>query len=94
LRKRELFAAYGILAKIEDFDYEIEFIVKSFELKTLENNEYITLKSNSNRFTEDMISIIKETQKDSIIIFQNIIASCSDGTIRKLNDKITVTITD
>ena len=92
LQKRELFAAHGILAKIEDFEYEIEFIVKSFELKILKNNEYIILKSNSNRFTDEMISIIKETQKDSVITFQNIITSCTDGTVRQLKDNITVTI--
>jgi hypothetical protein len=92
LQKGKLIDASGILAKLENFDYELVVIVKSFEMTALINNEYITLKSGNNIFTKEMLNLIVNAQKGTCFIFQNIIVGYPENTERRVRGNLQITI--
>lgn len=92
MQKGKLIDARGIIARLENFEYELLVIVKSFEMTALINNEYITLKSGNNRFTKEMLNLIVNAQKGTCFIFQNIIVGYPENTERRVRENLQITL--
>ena len=84
--------ASGIIARLENFEYELMVLAKSFEMTTRLNNEYITLKSENNKFTKEMLAIIVNAQKGTCFIFQNIIVGYPENTERRVRGNLQITL--
>jgi len=92
LQKGELVSAGGLVAKLNNFDFDLKVDIKSFELRTLKLKENDILKSVDNRFTKEMVAEFKECEKGDVFIFQNITVKYPDGSERLLSDKIIITV--
>jgi hypothetical protein len=92
LQKGKLIDASGIIARLENFEYELMVLAKSFEMTTRLNNEYITLKSENNKFTKEMLAIIVNAQKGTCFIFQNIIVGYPENTERRVRGNLQITL--
>ena len=92
MQKGKLIDARGIIARLENFEYELLVTVKSFEMKALINNEYITLKSGNNIFTKEMLNLIVNAQKGTCFIFQNIIVGYPENTERRVRGNLQITL--
>ena len=84
IEKRKLTAAQGVIAKMENFDFDIMFTVTSFKLTMIVGGMPIEKVARGNRLTGDMKTMIKKAKPGSKIYLEDIRARGPDGTIRKL----------
>jgi len=84
MTKAEVEAAGAVLAKMENFDFDLKFTVTGFSVSVLKGDLYADFISTSNRFTPEQLSAIKGLKKGSKLIIENIKAIGPDGTPRKL----------
>jgi gliding motility-associated protein GldM len=83
--KNSLLAAGAIIPAMKDFEFELYFEVKSFRMTTIIGGDAISKRANSNRFTEEMVSMIKSSRAGQKFVFENITAEGPDKTPRSLN---------
>ncbi len=87
--KNILANAGGIRAYMKDFDFAVTPQIKSFTMQTQRGSELSpTLVSNGNRFTDDMVNLIKQARRGQKVFFEEIKANMPDGTTRSLNSII------
>jgi gliding motility-associated protein GldM len=79
IRKERLQVEDGIMAVLEDFDFNFKYTVKEFELQTTEGGYTTIRKSTSNRFTNEQKNLIKNAPPQSIVYIGNIKAVGDDG---------------
>ena len=84
VKKNELTAAQGVVAKMQNFDFDLKFTIVSFKLTMSVSGTLIEKVSNSNRVTGEMKQMLKKAKPGSKIYIENIKAQGSDGTVRKL----------
>ena len=84
VKKSDLTAAQGVIAKMENFDFDLNFKVTSFKLTMIVGGTPIEKVSNSNRVTGDMKTMLSKAKPGSKVYIENIKAKGPDGTIRKL----------
>ncbi len=92
LKKRDLLDAYGVVAELLDSDFEVKYIVKSFEMvfyDTMGNAK--TYKSTGSKFTNDQVRQIKDLSRGKQFFISNVRAVGPDG-IEKRLPPIDVTI--
>ena len=82
--RAELKAALGVIADLEDFEFDLKFPVTSFDLAVITGGEVKTLSSNNNRLTPQMQELLDNVRRNQVILVENIKAKAPDGTIRKL----------
>lgn len=81
IRKEDIQMEDGMMAVLEDFDFELRFVVTQFDVSLTGAGGYVnTWKSQSNRFTADQKAQFKNLAVGSIIYFDNIKARGDDGT--------------
>ncbi len=83
--KNTLLAANAIIPVMKDFEFELFFEVKSFRMTTIVGGDGISKRANGNRFTEEMISMIKSARSGQKFFFESIQAEGPDKIPRSLN---------
>ena len=85
IRKEVLIIQDGVLAVLEDFDFDFKYKVTQFELQTNIAGGYVApITSRSNRFTNEQKEQLKRVQPESIVYIGSIKAIGDDGSIRDL----------
>jgi gliding motility-associated protein GldM len=83
---RDWFVAQtGLRADLENFDFDLDCDILSFEMSTnIDGNLKIAKQEHGNKFTDEQILLIKQATTEKDIYFENIIVKVPDGTIRNL----------
>ena len=85
IRKERLQVEDGVMAVLEDFDFDFKYKVIQFELQTTGPGGYVIIKSsNSNRFTAEQKDLLKKSNPESIVYIGNIKAVGDDNSTRDL----------
>jgi gliding motility-associated protein GldM len=85
IRKKELQAAQGLTARVENFDFEMKFTVVSFSVKIIENNGNVTnMKGHGNLLTGKMKTEFGKISLGDQVIISGIKAKGPDDIVRKL----------
>jgi gliding motility-associated protein GldM len=85
IRKEVLTIQDGVLAVLEDFDFDFKYKVTQFELGTTGSGGYYVGKvSNSNRFTAEQKELLKRVNPESKVFIDKIKALGDDGSTREL----------
>ena len=79
-----LLAQIGIVADMEDFVFDLSFRVTQFTVSALRGQFMVDATSNSNRFTEEQMDIIRGTVRGQRLHIENIRAVGPDGRTRSL----------
>ena len=86
IRKERLQVEDGVLAVLEDFDFDFKYKVTQFEVQTTVKGGYVDRKlSKSNRFTSEQKEQFKNVQPESIVYIGSIKAVGDDGSTRDLD---------
>ncbi len=86
IRRERLQVEDGIMAVLEDFDFDFKYKVTEFEIQTTIAGGYIDRKtSKSNRFTPEQKEQLRRVQPESIVYISNIKAVGDDGSTRDLD---------
>lgn len=86
IRKEDLLVEDGVMAVLQDFDFELRFTVYQFDVSLTGAGGYVnTWKSGSNRFTADQKNQFRNLAAGSIVYIDNIKARGDDGTERPLD---------
>jgi gliding motility-associated protein GldM len=86
IRKERLQVEDGVMAVLEDFDFDFKYKVTEFEIQTTIAGGYIDRKtSKSNRFTPEQKEQLRRVQPESIVYISNIKAVGDDGSTRDLD---------
>jgi gliding motility-associated protein GldM len=80
-----LSASWGVKADLEEFDFDMKFVVLGFNLYTIGEGGYVKeAASNSANFSRDQKAIISKVRRGQRVVIDNIRAKGPDGNIRKL----------
>ncbi len=74
----------GVMAVLEDFDFDFKYKVSGFEVQTTSGGYTDIKKSNSNRFTPEQKEMLRRVQLESIVYIGSIKAIGDDGSTRDL----------
>jgi gliding motility-associated protein GldM len=86
IRKERLQVEDGVMAVLEDFDFDFKYKVTGFEIQTTIAGGYIDRKiSTSNRFTAEQKEQLKRVQPGTIVYISSIKAIGDDGSTRELD---------
>lgn len=85
MSKNELLANVGVHAVIENFSFDIKFVVVSFDVTTMDNGFLVLGRSTSAKFTNQQKSLIRNANIGSRVVIDNVKARGPDGIIRDLN---------
>ncbi len=76
----------GVFAVLENFDFDLKFTVKKFEMTVIRaRQDPLRLVSNSAALTPEMVNALNTISPKDKVFFDEIIASGPDGTNRRLN---------
>ena len=89
--KNVLLAQSGVVAEMENFEFDLTFKVTEFKVNTLIGGFLSEKASKSNKFTDEQFSLIKQTSKNQKVYIEDIKAVGPDGSTRQLAN-ITLTI--
>ena len=84
VKKKDLTAAQGVAARMENFDFDLKFKVTSFKMTMIVGGTPVEKIAKGNRLSSDMKTIVKKSKPGSKIYIENIKAKGPDGTIRNL----------
>ncbi len=79
-----LLAQTGVLAEMENFDFDLTFTVTGFTVSTVQRGFVVDQKSPSNRITDAQRQIIRDAGRNDRIYFDDIIAVSPTGDERRL----------
>jgi gliding motility-associated protein GldM len=86
IRKEVMQIQDGVLAVLEDFDFDFKYTVTEFEMEAIDQAGYTVRRpSKSNRFTSEQKDLIQRANTQSWIHLVNIKARGDDGSIRDLD---------
>ena len=83
--KNVLLSAAAIIPNMEDFNFDLYFIVTSYTFGTIVNGDYLPKNIKGNVFTPEVTNMIKNGKSKQKFFFENIQSQGPDGTIRALN---------
>ena len=84
ITKNELMAQQGVLAKIPDFDFLMNFTVTSFVVSTSKQGYIIDKQTKGNRFSQEQMDLMKGLNPGSRLYIESIVVKGDDGTVRNL----------
>lgn len=84
ITKNELMAQQGVLAKIPDFDFQMNFTVTSFVVSTSKQGYIIDKPTKGNRFSQEQTDLMKGLNPGSRLYIESIVVKGDDGSIRNL----------
>jgi len=86
IRKERLLVEEGVMAVLEDFDFDFKYTVTRFNVQVSGTGGYVSIwESNSNRFTEDQKEQFRRLNPNSLVYIANIKAIGDDGETRDLD---------
>ena len=85
VERNTLLAAGAIIPVMKDFEFELYFTVNSFRMATVIGGDWISKRGNGNRFSEEMITMVRNARRGQKFFFENIQAEGPDGVPRSLN---------
>jgi gliding motility-associated protein GldM len=85
LRKNVLLAQRGVLAQMEDFDFDLTFRITEFTVSANVGGFFNEKKAKGNKFTPDQLKLINGMKRGQKVIIEDIKAVGPDGSTRKLN---------
>jgi gliding motility-associated protein GldM len=83
--RNTLLAAGAIIPNMKDFEFDLYFVVTSYTFATIINGDWIPQNVTGNRFTPNILKLIRNARPHQKFFFENIEAKGPDGTIRSLN---------
>jgi gliding motility-associated protein GldM len=86
VKKAEVTAAQGVIAKMVDFEFDLKFQVVGFKLVTIVGGTPIEKFSKSAYLTEDMKTILQKSKPGQKIYIEAVKAKGPDGTVRNLGN--------
>ncbi len=84
ISRGELKVTPGVLAKLENFDFDLKFDVKSFDISMSVGGSIAIASSNSNRITSEQLTLLNNAKPGSKVYIENVKAMGPDGTMRKI----------
>jgi len=84
ISRNELEAQQGVLAKIPDFDFEMNFTVTSFVVSTTKAGFIIDKPARGNHFSQEQKELMKGLNSGSRLYIESIVVKGDDGTTRNL----------
>ncbi len=91
IARQILLAQMGIVADMENFDFDLSFRVTQFRVQTLQRGYMVDARSTSNMFTEEQKELIRGTTRGQNVFIDDIRAVGPDGRTRSLGS-ISLTI--
>ncbi len=86
IRKERLMVEEGVMAVLEDFDFDFKYTVTGFNVQVSAGGGYVNIfESNSNRFTEEQKEQFTRLNPNSLVYIANIKAVGDDGESRNLD---------
>lgn len=85
IKKNLLAAQQGVIADLENFDFDLKFKVKSFSVSATVKGFDVTHLSKNNRFTKQQKNLIKGLRRGSKLYIDDVKAIGPDGRPRKLS---------
>jgi len=85
VKKSELKAAQGVIAKLDDFDFDMKFEITQFKVTMIFNGTPVDQLVRGNRINKDIKVMFEKARKGQMVLIENIKAKGADGTIRKLS---------
>jgi gliding motility-associated protein GldM len=82
--KALLLAQLGVVADMENFEFDLQFKVTQFSVSTIRNGYVVDAASNSNLFTEEQKDLMRGTVRGQRVFIQDIQAVGPDGRRRSL----------
>jgi gliding motility-associated protein GldM len=82
--KAKLVAAAGVLAKMENFEFDLKFTVIEFTISMNYKGNLVEKQSKSNRVTAEMKDLLQASKRGSKVFIEGIKAKGPDGTVRNL----------
>jgi hypothetical protein len=79
-----LLAQTGVLAEMENFDFDLTFTVTGFTVSSTQRGFVVDARSSSNRMTDAQREIIRQAGRNDRIYFEDIIAVSPAGDERRL----------
>ncbi len=80
-----LVAAGGIIPRLENFEFDMNFTISSFTfLMTVPGGDIQEARSNTNRLTPEMTQMLQRARRGQRVWFENITARGPDGSTRQL----------
>lgn len=86
IEKAKATAQIGVGARMEDFVFDLDYPVVSFELTTIIRGEAVTRKSGSNRLTDEMKQMLANVARNQKILIENVKAKAPDGTVNPIGN--------
>jgi gliding motility-associated protein GldM len=84
--KGQLGAQLGIIAKMENFEFDVRVVVSSYEFSYVQSNGLTKdIKVDGPSFTETIKGVIRQLKPGSRVTFDNIKVKMPDGEIRRLS---------
>ena len=88
IQRALLLAQTGILASLDNFEFDTRFTITEFSVSANDRGFYRSLTSHSNRFTEEQRSFIRSLNRGQMLIFSDIRAVGPDEEERELSPMI------
>jgi gliding motility-associated protein GldM len=83
--KNVLLANSAIIPNQKDFEFDIYFIINSYQFATIMNGDWVQKNVKGNQFTDEVKKIIRNGKRKQKFFFEKIQATGPDGSIRSLN---------
>ena len=84
VKKTELLASRGVIAKLDNFDFELKFTITQFKVTMVFNGTPVDKLVKGNKVSDDMKKMFKKARKGQKVLIENIKAKGADGSIRSL----------
>ena len=84
INKALLLAQGGVIAEMENFDFDLNFKVSRFSVSTVRSGYFVEETSESNLFTQAQRDLMQSVNRGGRVMIENIRAAGPDGSIRKL----------
>ena len=84
IKKSEAQGIGGVLALLEGFDFQANFVVVSYEFGAVIKGQYVSAQGNSPSLTSEMKGALAKVTSGSKIYFENVKAKGPDGTVRNI----------
>jgi len=83
--KNVLLANTAIIPNQKDFEFDIYFVITSFQFATIMNGDWVQKNVKGNVFSDDVKKMIRNGKRKQKFFFEKIQAKGPDGSIRSLN---------
>ena len=84
VKRNELIAAQGVIAKMENFEFDLRFEVVSYTVSTTIGGNLLEKECRGAALSEDAKVVLSKVKSNQKIYIENIKAKGPDGSIRNL----------